>query len=194
MSTMRLTIRALTVGEEASARSDLARVADEQGVGAAATEAIARLTAAGGGFVCDEVGKMADSLLDLDVTDVLAHAWDRAKAIDEARATSRVEPGTETIVPLATHTATAKYEPRVDVVIDEVPITSVDLEAKLELTLRGALLAFRGGELASVRSGDLEVTGTLSCEGVRIGRRTTTLDLPMLMRMTPKLEPAGAGG
>ncbi|WP_353816274.1 hypothetical protein [Agromyces sp. SYSU T00266] len=57
------------------------------------------MATAGKDYLAGEVGRVADGLLDLDVTDVVAHAGDRHRAITEAKEWSAKNPDGEMVVP-----------------------------------------------------------------------------------------------
>jgi hypothetical protein len=158
MDSARLTVRSLALEpDRTSVRSDVARIAADRDVGGAVAKVVARMATVGKDYLAGEVGRVADGLLDLDVTDVVAHAWDRHRAITEAREWSMKNPDGEMIVPLVTHTVKWSYEPSVEVAVDAVPITSIALAVAIDTTVKGVVIALRRGEVADVRSGTVEV-------------------------------------
>lgn len=179
MESTRLTIRDLTTTPgRTSLQESVADVAAKRSVGDAVAKLATRLTTVGSRFVCGEVGTVADGLLDSDVTDIVAHGWERHRAIVEAKEWTRANPGGEKLVPLATHTVTSTCASHVDVFVEEALVTRIDLGVRLDTTFEGAVVAVRRGEVADVRSGRVQVKGTVSCEGVTVAQRAQTFDLP----------------
>ncbi|MGR0218807.1 hypothetical protein [Agromyces sp. ZXT2-6] len=175
----------------------VADVAAKRDVGGAVAKLATRLTAVGSRFVCGEVGTVADGLLDSDVTDIVAHGWERHREIVEAKEWTRVNPGGEKLVPLATHTVTSTCAPHVDVFVEGTLVTRIDLGVRLVTRFEGAVVAIRRGEVAEVRSGRVEVKGTVSCESVTIAERSRTFDLPGVLGFrasAPMPAPASAHG
>ncbi|RXZ48385.1 hypothetical protein [Agromyces binzhouensis] len=182
MDDAKLTVRDLVLEPgHVSVSSEVARIAADRDVGGEVAKVVARMATAGKDYLAGEVGEVADGLLDLDVTDVIAHSWDRHRAIGEAKEWSAKNPDGEMVVPLVTHTVKWSYEPSVEVKVDEVPITSVALAVALDTTVKGAVIAFRRGEVADVRTGTVEVRAKVECEGVKLAERTGSFDLPGLL-------------
>ncbi|WP_353828805.1 hypothetical protein [Agromyces sp. SYSU T0242] len=193
MDSARVTVRSLVLEPgHASVQPEVAKIAADRDVGGAVATVVTRMAVAGKDYLAGEVGKVADGLLDLDVTDVIAHAWDRHRAIVEAKKWSTEHPDGETVVPLATHTVKWKYEPSVDVTVDEVPITSIGMAVEIDTKVDGAVIAFRKGEVADVRTGTVEVRAELSCEGVTLAKRTGSFGLPAMLGFSGAPAPARA--
>ncbi|MGR0318141.1 hypothetical protein [Agromyces sp. ZXT2-3] len=182
MPSPRVTIRSLALEPgDGGVGDEIARIAAERDVGGAVAKVVTRMAAAGGDYVAGEVGRVADGLLDLDVTDVVAHAWDRHRAVTEAKEWSAKNPDGEMVVPLVTHTVKWSYEPAVEVSVDAIAVTSIALAVGLDTTVKGAIIAFRRGEVADVRTGTVEVRAKVECEGVKLAERSGTFGLPALL-------------
>jgi hypothetical protein len=178
-TTGRMGVRALLLGaDDADASALLARSAEQQGVAATVGAAVADLTAGGRHAVCDEVGHVADGLLDLDITDVLASGWRKQSDLAAAAHRTADAPGSEELVQLATHRITSKHRPLVHVSVDGVEVTRVELELTLAIIVRGMLGVVSRGRLVALRAGSCDVTGTLVCEHLKVAERTRTYDLP----------------
>jgi hypothetical protein len=182
----RLTLRTLVLGS-ASSRCDrtLAEVVKRRDHGGAVANALTRLSTLGHGLVCGEIGTVADRLLDDDVTDLVARGWERHRAILEARQWTAQFPDAEAVVPLATHANGYSYRPWVDVLVDETPVTRIELSIDLVATIDGAVVTVQGGAISRLRSGRLTVRGALSCEHVEVAERSTTFDLPGVLGPAP---------
>lgn len=179
-----LSVRYLLFGsEQAEAEELVSSSARQAGVGSAVARALGGLTAAGRDTVCHEVGHVADTLLDIDATDVIAAAWKKHADLRAAGRRTALSPGSEEVVTLATHTITSSHRPYVDVYVDDVEITRVDIELSLTLVMKGVLALVRDGYLVELHAGTCDVTARLGCEHVRLAERTTSLSIPGTMRL-----------
>jgi len=92
------------------------------------------------------------------------------------------------VVQLATHTISASYRPRVDVYVDEVLVTRVDLELAISFVVKGMLALVRDGCLLEVRSGTCDASSTLLCEHVPVVKRSTSFTVPGVLRLGAGVE------
>jgi hypothetical protein len=184
-----LTVRSLLLEPHHADAGDLLTDAVEQrGVGATVSGAVGGLTSAGRHAVCEEVAHVADSLLDLDVTDVLAMAWKKHADLTAAGRRTAEHPGSEELVPLATHTIRSTHRPCVDVFIDEVKVTDVEIELALTLVLTGVLAVVRDGLLVELHGGSCDATAALGCENVPIARRSAHVTFPASVPLRPPVD------
>jgi hypothetical protein len=178
------TVRTLLLGSEDVAVSDaLAQSADRGGVGTGVGRAMGGLGAAGRQAVCDEVGHVADSLLTLDLSSLLVNGWRKHADLQAAGRRTVENPGSEEVVQLATHTIKASYRPCVDVYVDEVLVTRVDLELAVAFTITGMLAVVRAGRLVEVRSGQCDASSSLLCERVPVAARRASFTVPGVLRL-----------
>ncbi len=174
----RTSVRYLLLGSATADAGDLlARSVEERGVGATVGAAIDGLTSAGRHAVCDEVGHVANSLLDLDMTDVLFAAWRKQGDLVAAGRRTAADPASEELVRLVTHRVTSRHRPQVNVYVDDIEITEVEMELSLSLVVPGMLAVVSGGRLVAIRAGTCDVTGSLACEQVTLLTRGTSFDL-----------------
>lgn len=191
----RMSVRSLLLGAgDADASGLVARSVEDQGVGATVGGAVGGMTGRGRSAVCDEVGHVADSLLDIDITDVLFAGWRKHSDLVAAARRTFAAPGSEELVLLATHKITSKHCPHVDVRVDDVVVTRVDMELTLTLLVRGMLGVVTDGRLVGLRGGEADVTGVWMCEHVKLVERRTTYDLPGEVQLGAGIDllPAGA--
>jgi len=174
-----MTVRYLLMGSEhGDVGEALITAVEQRGVGAAVGTAIGGLSTAGRHTVCEEVAHVADSLLGMDVSDILLRAWTKHRALSEALQRTTEDPTREELVPVSTHTVRSSHRPRVEVFVDDQKITSVELTLSLTFVVRGLLVVVQNGHIAALRSGSCEVTGALDCESRRVLSRSTSFDIP----------------
>lgn len=184
-----MTVRILLLGSEKAGVQDvMASSARERGLGELVGNAVGGLAAAGRDAVCDEVGRVADSLLELDISDVLAAAWRKHADLRAAGRRTVENPGCEEVVELATHKITSTHRPYVDVFVDDVEITKVELELTLTFVMHGVLAVVRQGWLAEFRTGTCDATAVLTCEQLRLAERSTSFSVPGTIRVQPGID------
>ncbi len=192
-----LSVRYLLFGsEQAEAEELMSSSARQAGVGAAVGRALGGLTTAGRDTVCHEVGHVADTLLDIDATDVIAAAWKKHSDLRAAGRRTYQTPGTEEVVQLATHTITSTHRPYVDVFVDDVEITRVDIELSLRFVMKGVLALVRDGWLVALHAGTCDATAGLGCEHVQLAERKASFSIPgtMVLRQGIDLRPDPRAG
>lgn len=174
-----MTVRSLLSDAEHADLQDLLTAnAQQHGVGATVGRAVGGLGQAGRQAVCQEVAHLADSLLDLDVSDVLVHAWKKHQLLAAACQRTAAHPAGEELVRLASHTIRSTHRPCVQVFVDDVLVTTVDLTLSLTFAVHGLLAVVRGGHIVGLRAGTCAATAALDCESVRITDSTLTFDIP----------------
>lgn len=179
-----LTVRSLLLGEAHSDIEELlAATAQRHGIGTTVGRAVGGLGQAGRSAVCQEVAHVAQSLLDTDITDVLLHAWKKNQLIGAACQRTAARPAGEELVELATHTIRSTHRPCVEVFVDDVLITTVDLALSLTFVVHGLLAVVRGGQIVALRAGTCQATAALDCESVRIIDSMLTFDVPGTLRL-----------
>lgn len=182
-----MTVRYLVLGaEHADIEDVLASTVGKRGVAATVGQALGGIGEAGRKVVCQEVAHVADSLLDADVSEVLVHAWKKNQLISAACQRTAAHPDSEELVELATHTIRSSHRPCVEVFVDDVLITTVDLTLSLTFVIHGLLVVVRGGQIAALRSGTCDATAALDCESVRVADSTLTFDIPGTIRSQPE--------
>jgi hypothetical protein len=123
-----------------------------------------------------EVGSVAAGLLDMDLVDVLVSGWKKYGALFSAAEETMWSPDEELWVDLATHRITSTHAPSVELVLDGVTVGSIDFEIELGAEIQALRAVVRGGKLTAIRSGHIEMSARLSCEGVELKSVTREFD------------------
>jgi hypothetical protein len=163
----------------------LSHVLGEYGVARTALAGIRHLSAGAVAAVEDEIGRVADGLLDLDLTDVLLSAWRKYAVLRESAHRSLTTPGSEEVLVLASHRVTATYRPRVDVLVQGRKATSFELQLALAFDLAGVCAVVRWGHLVALRGGECLLTATLALDGTRLWDRRDRVDARWLVPLRP---------
>lgn len=133
----------------------------------------------------DKVVEKAAEVLDSPIADLLTAAWGRYPEIQEL---FREGGDGEAMAELAEHRFEWKYEPRIEVVFNEIPI-SIPLGVGVGLAVAGGVLVAQGGRLKELRAGKVGVEVALSVADKEIGGKQADAELPRVLRFA---EPAPA--
>lgn len=155
-------------------------VARRGGLGAFSA-ALRGLSDAGIAAATEEIGTVAAELARLNLSGVLGGAWCRYRALTDAARATLAEPASSRVVDLATHEVTSEHHPYIDVLINEVAVTRVNLELRLALIVAGLVAIVRGGRLVSLRAGRCDLTTTFAVEKAAVLSRRWQLDLPAIV-------------
>lgn len=171
-------------------RGDVAAAVAEElqrrgGIGAFST-ALRTLSEGTRAAATNEVAAAAAAASTVDITAVLAAGWSRHAALRDAGRATVAGPTTSKVVELARHEIASEQRPYVDVLVNEVPVTRVDLGVRLVLEIVGLAATVRAGRLVALTGGDCEATATLAVHGTTVLTRQSRLDLPLSV-------PLGAG-
>lgn len=122
---------------------------------------------------------MAATLSTVDLAAVLAAGWSHYAALRDAGRATLADPAVSRVVELARHEITSEQHPYVDVLVDEVPVTRVNLQVRLVLVIVGLAATVRAGRLVTLTGGDCEATASFAVEGTTVLSRPWRLDLPL---------------
>lgn len=110
-------------------------------------------------------------LLRLDVGALLVSGWKKTTELRRYTDRTKYGPDETVFVELTRHTVTSAHKPTLDIVMDGVTIDTVPFELKFTLTLDGAVLTIRDGQILAVSPGSCKAGGELKCEGQSILKR-----------------------
>lgn len=177
------TVRQLLFDTPGVAEKELGRAATDTADQGSWAVALTKLTPTGADLLGKEIGRMAAGFLDIDITDALAAGWSKNRQLEEARQATAAAPGVEAIVTLATHTLRSNYKPSIDVLVDGTAVTTISVHISLATAIDSAVAVVRDGQITALQAGACTLTATLTCEGVTLAQRQTTIDLPAALRI-----------
>ena len=149
-------------------------------------EKLSAVRAAMGGPVfeaaVDTVVEKAAQVLDAPVADLLSAAWARYPEVQELL-DARKHPGDhETMAELCEHRFEWRYEPRIEVVFNEVPI-AIPLGVGVGLNVAGGVLVAQGGRLKELRAGKVGVQVAMAVAEKEVASRKAKVELPAVLRL-----------
>lgn len=123
--------------------------------------------------VIEGVSSSLEQALDVPISGMLVHAWDRARDLRAAIQQTRDSDATSVLVPLLLHTITSEHRPYVDVVLNEAPVARLVFPLKIAFQLDGFILRVARGRIAQILSGTLKIKATLKFADFVLLEKTT---------------------
>ncbi len=195
-----VTARAFLFGDEGDAVATLADVLTSGRVGSAIGGALQPLAQATRATAIRELSRVASGLFDFDITDLLVTGWRKHSILTQAARRTIAAPGSEERIDLATHRISVAHHPYVDLIVDDVRVTTVDFDLQLDFDVKALSAVVRSGKLVEIATGRCDITGTLAIERVNALTRTAQFDLRLLIRLDrgipllPSGQPTAAAG
>jgi hypothetical protein len=186
-----LTASAFLFDDEETGRA-LARALDEHGVLGSLDNALGLVAQTTREAAGDQVAAVADGVLALDLGDLVVAGWRKQGQLAAAAERTAASPGTSELVELATHRVSSVHHPYVELLVNDVRVTTVNFELDLEFEVKALVATVRDGHLVSLHSGECDLSATLSAEAVRLASRRRHFDLPLVVRW-PLLLHLGGG-
>jgi hypothetical protein len=139
----------------------------------------------------DQVAAVADGVLALDLGDLVIAGWRKQGQLAAAGERTAANPGTSELVELATHRVSSVHHPYVELLVNDVRVTTVNFELDLQFEVKALVATVRDGHLVSLHSGDCDLAATLTAEGVRLASRRKQFSLPVVVRWPLRLHLGG---
>ena len=138
------------------------------------------------GDVEQEIAHAYRRALDVKLVDIFAGAWSSISAISELGDTAKFPAGERHFVPLASHRISSHHQPKVEVLIDGIPLIELALDVALQAHFDAAVLDIEGGNICAIKPGNCTATASVSCRGVPLASVSSRrLALPAEMTLKP---------
>jgi hypothetical protein len=170
----------------------LARALDEHGVLGSLDTALGLVAQTTREAAGDQVAAVANGVLALDLGDLVIAGWRKQGQLAAAAERTAANPGTSELVELATHRVSSVHHPYVELLVNDVRVTTVNFELDLEFEVKALVATVRDGHLVSLHSGNCDLSATLTAEDIRLASRRQQFSLPVLVRW-PLLLHLGGG-
>lgn len=125
----------------------------------------------------DEVLTNLRAVLDDNLVDLLVTGWQKHAAMTDAARESLADPGSQRTVVMAKHRITSRRQPQLEVQVDGLHVLTLSISCEVAFQVVDAVAVVRDGRLMGLRSGESDVTGTITVEGQEIARRSLQLPL-----------------
>ncbi|GAA3700205.1 hypothetical protein [Gordonia hankookensis] len=131
----------------------------------------------------DAVAASANQFLSTDLIDLAVAGWKRHRALIDAARRTAASPNSEEIVELVTHTIDSVQRPKIELVVNGVPVGTIALDLRVSFALTGVIAVVRRGCLTHVRSGSGVISGRLTIEGFDAVRREREYVIPGVVQL-----------
>jgi hypothetical protein len=139
----------------------------------------------------DQLGVVADGLLDLDLGDLVIAGWRKHERLAAAAQRTAANPGSSERIQLATHRISSVHRPSVELLVNDTHLTNVNFELEVEFVITALEVTVREGQVVSLHSGDCDISATLTAEGVQLAGQQRTYQLPLVVRWPAMLHLGG---
>ena len=174
------TLNDVFADRQALARHDVhAQLARDPSL-AAASKHLEDAGAKGPGSVLTERAlTQLDALLDVDLSSILAGAWNRAREVRAYGERSRTDPEKDFLLGLSEHSIRSTHKPYFDIVVNGVRDGRITFDVDVGLKLKGFQLLIRDGRILAVTTGPCEASGKVSVDGfVLLEEKSRPVALP----------------
>jgi hypothetical protein len=124
----------------------------------------------------DQLAETAAGFLDVDLGAVVVAGWRKHRQLREAAQQTAADPGLRVIVELAEHRVTARWRPRVEVVLGPTTLAHLEFELAVGLRLAGLHAGVSGGRLTELAGGTGDLQATFSLGGQTLAERKAPFD------------------
>ena len=170
-------------GETENAAAALSQAISSGRTGGASHPALQGLSPATRDAAIREVSALGAELLALDLGGLLVTGWRKYATLVQAARRTAAMPGREEIVDVITHRIGVTSHPSVELLVNEVRVTTIDLALMLEFEVRALTVVIRGGHVVALESGTCATTASVAVEGVTVASRTAEFGLLVLLRL-----------
>ena len=122
------------------------------------------------GAAATEVGRAIGAVVKMDVIDALTLGWRKHGLLAEAARRTVASPGSQEVVELASHRITSSYNPNIEVLLDDHRVGQIDVSLKLTANVVGLQGVVTGGRLTSLKSGHIDLSAVLKCQGADLAK------------------------
>lgn len=169
----------------------LTQTLDQRGLLGSLDAALQQVSQAGRSAAQNEIVAVTHGLLNLDLVDFVVAGWRKYADLAEAADRTAANPGSSQVVDLATHHITSVHRPSIELLVNNVPVATVDFELQIELVVKALVVTVRNGHIVSLLSGACDLTATLSAESVQLASRQAHLQPPQLIRLPLRIHRGG---
>jgi hypothetical protein len=122
---------------------------------------------------CNIILKKLLEALNINVADIMVSAWDRCGEVLQYSNKKKCPAGRCQMVHLAEHTIESIHEPSIEIYYNNQPISEINFEITLFLTVEGIVLEITDGRIMKIHTGSCRGGGCIKCEGITILKKKT---------------------
>lgn len=142
-------------------------------------EKLANFTEATRNEAVQEVERISDELLNLNLTDVLLGALSTYEELRAAGQRTITAADSEELVELLSHQITLRSQPSIDLLVNDVNAATVHMVLSLVIDIQALTATVREGRLTALHVGRCDVDASVNIEGTTVARKQAQLQLPI---------------
>jgi len=100
-------------------------------------------------------------LLNIDVRTILLNTWNKSSDILQYTDSQKYPPDEIFMLPLAQHTITSEHQPSLQLTLNKAPVGEIQLDIKLELTIKGGILKIQNKRIMAFSVGTCQGKGSV---------------------------------
>ena len=120
----------------------------------------------------DVTGAIPD-LLQIDISSVLAGAWQQASELGRFTDPHQYAPDETILVELTSHVVTSKHKPHLDLLDNDQPCGRLDFTVEIALRVEGVVLTVKDGQIWRATTGACTASGRIACAGRTLSARAS---------------------
>jgi hypothetical protein len=151
--------------------------------GMAANGILGRLTDRAFATLSAQLAEITHGLINIDLGALLLEGLRRHTLLVTAARATLDKPDASEVVEIAGYTVSVTHRPSVDVLVNEVQVTTIALELVLDLQVEALVGTVKQGRLVDLQVGPCTAQGTLHCESVRLAAGSAHLDPQVVVRL-----------
>jgi hypothetical protein len=182
----------ITFGSLLFSDSGIASALEASGTADVVREKLPNFTQATRNETVQEVERISNELLDLNLIDVLLGALGTYEELRAAGRRTIATPDSEEIVELVSHRVTLDNQPSIDLLVNGAHVASVHLLLSLVIDIQALTAVVREGRLTALQVGRCDVDASVNIEGTMVARKHAQLQLPVSLPMGTGLPLAAA--
>ena len=127
-----------------------------------------------------------EKILGVPLPEIIVAAWESAGLLLE----HGYEAGeATTLLALAEHSLSSSHKPKIEIVVNDMPLATLEVTIDLTLDLAGAVVKIENRQITEIHVGNLSGSGQVSCgESVLIERESGPIPIPGVLILDPGIE------
>jgi hypothetical protein len=178
-----ITACGMVFGDTENAVAALSQAISSGRTGGAGHPALQGLSLATRNTSIREVSTIGAELLALDLGGLLVTGWRKYATLVQAARRTAAMPGRKEIVDIITHRIGVAAHPSVELLVNEVRVTTINFALMLEFEIRALTAVIKAGHIVALESGTCASTASIAVGGVTVASRTAEFGLPVLVHL-----------
>lgn len=128
------------------------------------------------------VGHLSE-VLHIDVRAILLNTWNTSSEILQYADSKKYPPEQAFMVPLVEHTIISEHTPSLKLTLNKAPVGEIELDVKLELTVKGVILKIQNKRIMALNPGTCKGNGSVRYGDLVLIQKKSSFDFPGLFAL-----------